>query len=768
MPPIVALGGSAGSLDALIKFFALMPRDCGVAFIVAVHVLPNEQSNLPQLLQRRCALRVSNPRNDQRIAANSVYVIPPGRVLTCVKNRLRVAPLEVKRGTRSVIDTLFNSLAMQTTRGMAAIMLSGADSDGATGLKRIKEAGGLALVQDPAEASQAVMPTAGIATNRVDAILPVAEMPARLLHHFGIKAELRSANAQQVVPPLKIQKMTVKERAQVRQALVYLREQTERDFSCYRETGILHHLKKRMAALGGRHINEYLKLLRTDPAEAKALARDFLVSYTCFFRDPETFNALVRFIPECFKGKGPEDFVRVWVPACASGQEAYSVAMLLMEHSDTVEKPPGLQVFGCDLDSRAIEKARKGLYSAEEVRAVGPERLARFFSKAQGGYRVRRELRQIVLFAVHDVVRDSGFSRMDMVTCRNLLIHLDLRGQERMMGVFAFALRPAGLLFLGASEGVIGLSAEFDSLDLGHRIYIKRVTPTNGTPRPAATASQQAVAVEMRAHSRERTARARARPGVGELHEELELLQRRLNETSSQSKPGAEAFRIERLQLEQITQELHAVMEELDLNRQELRSMNTELSAVNAELSSKLDQVERMNSDLTNLMNATAIPTVFLDRELCIMRFTPVATRLFPFTAADVGRPLVHLRHNLQYRALLEDLQQVLANGEIIEKEVCDDGGHWYLSRVLPYRTAQQEIAGVALTFFDITARKRAEADLQTRNDELERFGKTTVGRELRMIELKKEVNTLLDQQGKAVRYPLAFESNGNDDENSK
>jgi PAS domain S-box-containing protein len=891
--PVVALGGSAGSLDGLIEFFGVLPEDCGMAFVVVVHISPNEESNLPELLRRRCALPVLHPKNNQKIEANHVYVIPPGRVLTRLNGHLKVERFEPKRGVRAVIDALFSSMAALGEERVAGIVLSGTDSDGAAGLEQLQKAGGLTMAQDPDEAPHGAMPRASIATGCVAAVLRVAQMPARLLSYFGIAATLREASAAPAGPPAPPKKITANEAALLRKALVCLRERTGRDFSSYRESGLLRHLRRRMFQAGLEKVRNYLEYLQTAPAEPEALVRGLLVSVTGFFRDPEAFHALTQHIPALFKGKACGDFVRVWVPACATGEEAYSLAILLLEHARTLAEPPGIQVFGCDLVREAIEKARAGIYSAQAVSTVGPERLLRFFQKEPGGYRVRRELRQVVLFAEHDVVKDSAFARMDFVSCRNLLIYLNPRGQKRMWDIFEFALSEKGILFLGASEGLAGLSGGFEPLNLKHRIYRRTGTQRAGLSSDVLAGALLAAA---EAETRAYVNPGRKGPwqkdsgyrGFAQLHDELEQLRQRLQQTAQLSTPEFKAVRTANQELQVITQELHAAMEELELNRQELRSMNTELSAVNGELSAKLNELERTNSDLTNLMNATAIPTVFLDRELRIMRFTPSATSLFPFAPGDVGRPLAHLHHELEFPELLEELRRVITKSEPLEREVHDGKGRCFLARALPYRTAQSYILGAVLTFVDITARKqaeaglreseeqfraivsqtaagicrvdskglvryanqtfcrmlgydgpeilgrsiwdlsygevlpedkrqfetscltgkayqiekrlirkgssplwasvsvsairdatgkpqcaiavildvgdrkRAEADLQARNDELERFDKVTVDRESRMIELKKEVNKLHAQLGAPARYPLAFEAKNN------
>ncbi|MBB3117293.1 chemotaxis protein CheB [Pseudoduganella violacea] len=715
--PLVAIGGSAGSLDALIQFFEVLPEDCGIAFIVVVHLSPNEESLLPELLQRRCALKVIHARNNQHIFANHVYVIPPGRILTRQQDSLQVAPLDLQHGRVAVIDVLFESLAVPDHPPLAGILLSGADSDGTAGLRRIKQAGGLTLVQNPADAAQEIMPRAAIDSGCVDAVLSAGQMPALLLSSFGINATLRRPPALQALKTKHLLKPTDKEAELVHKAVQSLRRRTGRDFSYFRQIVVLRHLRRRMEITVQGKAADYLALLDTDAAEPEALLRELLISVTGFFRDPEAFDALRRHIPELFKGKGEADFVRVWVPACATGEEAYSIAMLLQEYAETLLHPPGIRVFGCDLDRSAIEKARAGLYRPVVAASVGEERLERFFLREAGGYRVRRELRQIMLFAENDVVGDPAFTCIDLVSCRNLLIYLNPEGQKRMMDVFDFALDPHGMLFLGAAEGLLNFNTAFYPLESRYRIYRRSTDPQRKTSGGGSI--QRSLTMEQSAYGQAALPRKeREGPTLNQLQDQLKLLQQRLLGSVRPETAGATAQQ----QLQVITQELHATLEELDIHRQELRSMNAELTAVNLVLSTKLDELEQINSDLNNHMNAAAIPMVFLNRELRIMRYTPRALDLFRLIPADIGRMLSDLRNDLDYPALPSDAEHVLNGGDPIEREIRGQAGTCYFARVLPYHAQQKRIVGVVLTFFDITERKQSEAALQASEEKLRTF----------------------------------------------
>ncbi|MBV7538232.1 PAS domain-containing protein [Duganella sp. sic0402] len=711
--PLVAIGGSAGSLEALIQFFEVWPDDCGMAFIVVVHLAANEESLLPELLQRRCALTVLHAHDAQAIQPNHVYVIPPGRVLRQQQRRLSITMPDPLLGRVAVIDVLFSSVADDLGGGCAGILLSGADSDGTAGLLRISQAGGLVLVQDPAEAPHETMPRAAMASGCADDVLCVAQMPAWLLGCFGIDAVLRQPPPQSPEPKL-AHKLTHHEAELVSSAVLSLRRRTGHDFSCFRQNVVLRHLRRRMDLAGMDQLTDYLARLASDPAEPEALIRELLVSVTSFFRDPDAFGALARQLPQLFKDKDASDFVRVWVPACASGEEAYSIAMLLLEHAHTLPNPPGIQVFGSDLDKTAIERARAGLYRAATAEAVGPMRLARFFHQEQDGYRVCRELRQIVLFAEHDVVHDPAFTRIDLVSCRNLFIYLNRDGQRRMIKAFDFALAPHGLLLLGMAEGLLGLHTCFVSVERKYHLYRRDSDAIQ--QQPGVDTILRSLAMEQTTYGE--ASRLRAGPSVNQLQHQLALLQQRLQGSASKDGTGAGHQQL----LPMITQELHATLEELEINRQELRSMNAELSAVNLQLSGKLDELEQTNSDLNNLMNAAAIPMVFLNRELRIMRYTPRALDLFRLIPSDLGRQLSDLRNNLAYPELMDDALRVLGGADTIEREVREQSGKWFFARVLPYYALQNQIGGVVLTFFDITERRQSEAALKASEEKLRTF----------------------------------------------
>ncbi|HSH92253.1 MAG TPA: PAS domain S-box protein, partial [Ramlibacter sp.] len=598
----------------------------------------------------------------------------------------------------------------------------------------------------------------------------------------------------------------------------------------------------------------YLDCLRTTPGEAAALLQDLLISVTNFFRDADCFGALEPYITQLFEAKGPSDVIRVWVPACATGEEAYSFAMLLAERARESEAPPVIQIFATDLDDDAIRVAREASYPATIEADISEDRLRRFFVKEHSGYKVRREIREMVLFAQHDLLKDSPFSRLDLVSCRNLLIYLNRDAQQRAFNIFHFALLPHGHLFLGSSESVEDAGSLFTVLDKKNRIFMHRPAPRGGLPLPsgpgtlvlaleaqhhananpviAGSAFQSAtlagrvlrpsdgrsaswgelhfklletiappsvlvdpdydilhvsptagqflqfsageptrnllrsvhhsLRIELRAalyqaaQSNARTEAlvtpvdlggesvevrvqvspmkalgadvflvlfrttplgkaaslpepATADPVAHSLDRELERLKSHLRDTVEQYEASTEELKASNEELQAMNEELRSATEELETGREELQSINEELSTVNQELKGKVDELAHANSDMHNLMNATAIAIVFLDRELQIERYTPSAVTLFSLIPSDVGRPLADLSTRLDYPDLSNDAKRVLERLVPVEREVGLPDGKWFMSRLLPYRTMDDRIAGVVVSFIDITERKAAE-----------------------------------------------------------
>ena len=855
MLPVVGLGASAGGVDALGAFFEATPADTGMAFVVVLSAPAANENALAEVLRRSTPMRVVQVAGRERIQPNTVYAIAPGKSLRTRGEHIELAALPPGPGRHVAVDYFFRTLADTHGPHAIAVVLSGPDGDGTIGVKRIKERGGLTIAQEPQEAQHGAMAQSAIATGMIDWVLPAREIGARIHAYYRIERQLR-------LPPEQVpgdgtddaQLAADRDEAAFREVLAFVQSRSGRDFGNYKRATVLRRIGRRMQVNGVSDLAAYLDCLRTRPGEAGALLQDMLISVTNFFRDNECFAALEGMVHELFRNKTAADTVRVWVVACATGEEAYSIAMLLAEHARTLESPPSIQIFATDLDEDAVQAAREGVYPTVAEADVSEERLRRFFVREQRGYRVRRELREMVLFAVHDVLKDSPFSRIDLATCRNLLIYLNRDAQARVFETLHFSLLPGGRLFLGASEAVDEESPLFSVIDKKHRIYAQRHAPKAALPMPEGRSSTalalelkrpppvipgaafaqlqrgtpppmsdgramswaelhlrlldrlappsilldadhemlhispaatpflhfsggepsrnvlRAIVPDLKAelqtalyHVNERrepvdvapvwvrlgptsqaevslhvlpveefggflvllrkgeTASGRsivvprvdAEPIAEHLEREVGRLKSQLRETVEQYETSTEELKASNEELHAMNEELHSATEELETSREELQSINEELTTVNHELKSKVDDLGQANSDMLNLMDATAIATVFLDRDFLVTRFTPSAVAIFKLIATDVGRPLSDLTTPLDYPQLAADARRVLETLQPSEREVGDSAGNWYLARVRPYRTIEDRIAGVVLTFVDITERKDAQESLR-------------------------------------------------------
>ncbi|HXR87825.1 MAG TPA: chemotaxis protein CheB, partial [Stellaceae bacterium] len=862
-PIIVAIGASAGGIHALQNFFDVIPERSGAAFVVVVHLDPGHRSELPQILGARTRMPVVAVEDRVDLRADHVYVIPPDRRLQLVDHEIAAPPFDEPRGQRSPIDQFFRSVAERVGDGFAVI-LSGAGSDGAVGVKAVKEAGGIILVQDPNEAEYSSMPRAAIATGVADFVLPVEDLVRRLTELIELKKSGPLPEEQAFDEEL------------LRRVLAHLRVRTGHDFSKYKRSTVLRRIARRMQVARSESLRDYYDVLRDSAEEAQALLGDLLISVTTFFRDNDAFAALkAHFLPQLFTDREASDTLRVWVAGCATGEEPYSVAMLLLEEAAKHPIRPAIQVFGSDLDSRALGVAREGRYGAAIETDVGEERLRRFFTREGDGYRVRQELRDIVLFAVHDLLKDPPFSRVDLISCRNLLIYLDRDLQEQVCGTFHYALNPGGFLLLGASETADNPAGLFRMLDRNLRIYqtaaqkgdrprllprllgpitIREPAPAFGHPvTPSAALSEAArhrgalekfappsmlidsahrvvhlsesagrfiapsggplsgdvvdlVRPELRFELRSALNRAferneptlslpipvtfngsahrvhlwvkpepredaaaphvvamfiegeaveanlslspqqqAANDTVRRLTQELDLSQSRLRTMREESEAANEELRAANEELQSINEEYRSTSEELETSKEELQSINEELQTVNSELKLKLEAISRAHTDLQNLMAATDFGTLFLDASFRIKRFTERVSELFSITPEDEGRPITDFTHQLAYDDLTKDARSVLADLVPVRREVASRDGRWIDLRMRPYRTADNKIDGVVITFVDITERREV--------DEAYRINQAQLAQQKRLVDLSRAPIFVWDFDGPIVDW---------------
>jgi two-component system, chemotaxis family, CheB/CheR fusion protein len=469
---VVGIGASAGGLKALQQFVEAVPADSGMAFVVIVHLDPARESRMAELLQDRAVLPVTQVSGPTRVEADQVYIIPPGKDLAMHGETISLRD-RGERAEHAPVDLFFRTLAEAYGAEAVGVVLSGTGEDGTAGIRYIRDAGGITVAQSPAEAEYDSMPVSAIATGLIDLVLPSERMPGEL-----IRMSRRPHGGVEAMP-------TAETEAGLARVFAALRSRTGHDFSQYKRSMVLRRLDRRLRFNDVVRLEEYVPVLESSAKESQALLRDLLISVSSFFRDPDAFGALASLIPGLFHGKGPTDVVRVWVVGCATGEEVYSMAMVLAEHAATLVDAPEFQIFATDIDEKGYGWARAGVYTAAAVANVQPERLRKFFAKEAGGYRIAKSLRERVLFAGHNVLHDPPFSRIDLISCRNLFIYLRPEAQERVLETFHFALRPEGMLFLGTSESVgdagLFVPADGDS----QRIYLRSTGPHRAAPRPS-------------------------------------------------------------------------------------------------------------------------------------------------------------------------------------------------------------------------------------------------------------------------------------------
>ena len=837
--PIVGIGASAGGLEALEVFFKSMPRNPGMAFVVIQHLDPNYVGMLPELLQRITSLKVVQSTDLLKVEPNHIYVIPPNKSLTILDGVLHLfAPVEA-RWLRLPIDIFFRSLAMDKLDKSVGIILSGMGSDGSLGIKSIKEYQGFVLVQDPATAKFNPMPLHAVEAVLADIIAPVEELPAKLIkllqHTLEIETEVD---------------VEFRNRSNLQKIILLLREQTGHDFLQYKKTTLMRRIERRKGIHEIDSIEHYILFLQANPKEIELLFKELLIGVTNFFRDPAVWeNLKTTILPEFIKELPDGYALRAWIPACSTGEEAYSLAIVFKEVIENTAKKRNisLQIFATDLDIEAIEKARRGFFTSNIVVDVSPERINKFFNTESDGYRVNSIIREMLVFAPHNVIKDPPFTKLNILMCRNMLIYMEPPLQRKLIQLFNYSLLPGGIMVLGSAEAISRSNEGFEVLEGKLKIYkrtarslwseltgfpssfssskpvIKEITNTPTVVEniqnladqiilqqyspasvmvnykgdilyitgrtgkylePVAGKANWNIHVMAREGLRSELPNAfqkaqqsrevvilkniKIRNGNGGYnyatvtlkqiesvdllngmvmivfkdeqgavetevvepqskkinlpvrHKELEAELKQSNEdllnSREQMQDSQEELKSINEELQSTNEELQSTNEELTTSKEEMQSLNEELQTVNAELQNKLSDFEQANNDMKNLLNSTEIATLFLDKELNIRRYTDAVTKIFKIRSNDAGRPFTDLVNDLNYPGLDDDARKVIKNLSPIQNTIETKDGGWYNVRIMPYRTLDDRIDGLVITFTDITSSKKAEMALVMEN----------------------------------------------------
>lgn len=840
--PVVGVGASAGGLEALQEFFKFMPTDVGAAFVIVQHLSPDYKSLMDELLARHTKMTIRKVEDGMRIEKNHIYLIPPKMNMTIMSGVLLLTEQAPGRNLNLPIDIFLRSLAKDQEKNAIGIILSGTGSDGALGIRAIKEAGGISMVQDDQSAKFAGMPRSSISTGMVDFILPPNRLAEELANY--IKHPLIQKN-------LQIEKEISKNETQLSKIIEIIRSTKGVDFSQYKDNTIIRRLEKRISLNGIDRLENYVKFITENPREVDILFNDLLIGVTRFFRDEQAMKKLAEtVIPAIFSSADYSGSIRIWVAGCSTGEEAYSIAILVREYMTLHKINREVKIFATDISVSALEYAANGLYPLSIATDVSPERILRFFNRKNNEYQVNESIRSMVVFARHNLLQDPPFSKLDLISCRNVLIYLSNEVQAKIISMFYLALLEGSYLFLGSSESLGKLSDGFSIIDSKYKIFkyksgfrakvaevygfnsgyralteartrlqdtdlpksnvhsldevlreavndfvppsvmvdeninilhvIHKVPPYVILPQGAMSTNllkmlpknlsvlvssmfrrmlskpQPKVSMENIAHplddhklltisvrkllnrrsgdvaylisfeendvveKKKTTGKIVSGKQVQEYIERIEELERDLQFKSESLQATVEELETSNEELQSSNEELIASNEELQSTNEELQSVNEELYTVNSEHLKKIEELTELNADIDNLMKNTHIGTLFLDRNLTIRKINDLGSRLTNILPGDLGRPVHHFSFEHLYKGFIIDLFEVVDTIQPIDKEVRDNAGNWYLMRIRPYRTIENAIDGIIVTFIEINTLKNAQDEVDSLTQRLD------------------------------------------------
>ena len=816
-----------------------------------------------ELLQCHAAIAIEQARDQMPVQPNHAYVIPPGKDLSMVRGVLRLTEPAEPRGLRLPIDHFLKSLADDQQQNAIGVILSGMGSDGTLGLRAVRAAAGACFVQMPESAEFDSMPRSAIDAGLADVVAPADELPGRILAYAARIGLGALAETEAMAEPL--------DHTTLDKVIVLLRSQTGHDFSLYKKSTLARRIERRMGLHQLARRGDYLRYLRENPLEAELLFNEMLIGVTNFFRDPAVWEQFkTEVIPALLASHPDGAELRAWVPGCSTGEEAYTLAMIFKEAIEESNPLPrySMQIFASDLDKDAIAVARAGIYPRSVAADVSEKRLNRFFTADPGSYRVCNEIREMVIFAAQNIIVDSPFTKLDVLSCRNLLIYLEPELQAKLIQLFHYSLNGGGYLLLGSAESVGAATALFTPLPGKSRLYqrlqaVARVLPmgfpaafvnTHASLAAGATAYvaaafasapdlqasveklllqrftpvailatdtgdmlyvsvktgkylepapgkaslnlfamareglKQALSEAFRRAVRQKTPdaiknvkladngsaqyvditvqpleepaglrgrvlvvfkdvasparRGKARsaldapPGdnarVELLMQELELARDDAKSMREEMQTAQEELKSSNEELQSTNEELQSTNEELTTSKEEMQSMNEELQTVNHELQAKVTELSRTSSDMKNLLDSTEIATLFLDDALKVRRFTAQTTRIFKLIPGDAGRPITDVVTDLNYPEMVSDAREVLRTLAFRECDVPAAEGRWFKVRTMPYRTQDNRIDGLVITFSDISAQKQTQAELRRTQERLQALlaNATSSGRE--------------------------------------
>ncbi|MBS3765842.1 PAS domain-containing protein [Candidatus Bipolaricaulota bacterium] len=838
--PVVGIGASAGGLKAIKGLLSEVPESSEeeVAFVIIQHMDPDHESVMASLLEEVTDMEVRAIEDGMEIEPNCVYINPPRKKIGISDLQFRTSEFETKDVPKLPIDYFLRALSEELAEKAVGVVLSGSNADGSTGLKAIKGGGGMTIAQEESQAQYREMPRSAINTGFVDYVLPVEEMADKVFDYArhpyldtSTEAAVGDKQFEDVLPEI----------------FKLIRERTGHDFTNYKTTTIRRRIERRMAVGQMESIGRYHQFLRESRTEAEELFKDLLITVTNFFREPETFASLKEAVlPDLLDDRPRDSSFRIWVPGCSTGEEAYSIAMVLREVMEERKDALDIQLFATDLDSESIETARRGVYPETVTPDISEERLDRFFLKEGGEYKISDPIRRMVVFAQHDLIEDPPLSGMDLISCRNVLIYMNRKLHRKVLPLFHYSLNDDGILLLGDSESPGEFTDLFEAVD-GKKSVLRRksnppdrgvthpefpftgrgeygveeteageekspdvrelaeekilesysqsaalidenyeihyfhgnteryLVPPEGKPsmnilemargdlryklsgavseasKGDSPAKREGVTVEYngevatldlivdpvgrsshsvdlfmvvfqekgteqspegpeetKKHPKEPTEPTEeADRRVEALEKELKETKGSLQATIEELETSNEELKSRNEELQATNEELQSTNEELQTAREEAQSSNEELTTVNQELKEKIDELSRAKDDMKNLLDSTEIAILFLDTDLGVRRFTPETTELFNLIESDLGRPLTDVSSRIAEDGIIEDMNNVLDTLQEVNREIRTEEGDWYEMEVMPYRTTENVVDGLVVTFKDITRIKR-------------------------------------------------------------
>jgi two-component system CheB/CheR fusion protein len=845
---IVGIGASAGGLESLEKFFKALPTDNGMAFVIVQHLSPDYKSLMVELLSKHTNIPVHRIEDSVKVKPNNIYLIPPKKTLIIFHGKLLLTEMDSKKGLTLPINIFFRSLAEDMGKKAVGIILSGTGSDGTLGIREIKGAGGLVMAQDLESAKFDGMPKSAVATGLIDYVLPPHKMPEVLLRYTK-HPYIAGDNKED----------TIKNEDDLTKILAEIRTRKGVDFTYYKPNTVIRRIKRRVSLNQIDSIKDYVRYLKENPNEVDNLYNEMLIGVTNFFRDQEAFEILKeKVIPKLFENKNPGDSIRIWVSACSTGEETYSVAMIIKEYLELVKTHYDVKIFASDIDEKAIKIAGAGVYSESILGDISKERLRRFFVKKGSNYQVAKEIRSMILFTTHNVIKDAPFSNVDLITCRNLLIYLEPVMQKKILSLFHFSLIQNGFLFLGPSETIGDMTDSFSLFNSKWKFYKKKGVykklPSNvfNVPdyKPLKTIKREEfrsndyvssdlknyeliykamfddylpptivinenfellhvfgdankylkfpsgkisynikniivkdllIAISTAVHKISNDEKKvvykditiknpkdddkneiirlnliinsifskitqqkliilsfeeiedNIDNGSEEIDQYIESyniddkvrqhildLEQELNYTKENLQATIEELETSNEELQSTNEELLASNEELQSTNEELQSVNEELYTVNAEYQSKIEELTELNNDINYLLATIEIGIIFLDLNLCVRKYTPVALKVINLLKIDIGRPINHINNNIVNLNINSYVEKTLKDRIPVEKEIYTNSDEWYLMKIHPHYSSDGSTQGINVIFIDITDIKKINNKLKKVNKEYE------------------------------------------------